>query len=321
MAVYTALAPEEIEAALRPFGLGPLTRVEPVAAGIENTTYFVTFSQTPDRGAEYVLTLGESIAVQDMEFVAQLTTTLGRHGLPVPAPVATKEGVSLLYLAHKPALLIPKVSGDPPLNPSVHQCHALGRALAELHRVTLPSTLTHTSHKSLDWVMETGRALLPHLADDTGLLYSSLARLDGFVSANKNLPQAIIHGDLFRDNTLFVGERLTAIIDFFSAGAGYLLFDLAVAANDWCVASDCQFIPDKLHALLSGYEEIRPRTSQELQCWREMLAIAALRFWVSRLADQIFPSPGRTAPTKDPQPYQRLLAHHCAHLENQIRPQ
>jgi homoserine kinase type II len=322
MAVYTALAPEEIEAALQPFGLGLLVRVEPVAAGIENTTYFVTFDSAQDQHAEYVLTLGESIAEKDMEFVARLTTTLRQHGLPVPAPVATEEGTSIVRLAHKPTLLIPKAPGSPPLEPSVEQCRAIGRALAELHRVTLPLTMTHTSHKSLAWVADTGRTLLPHLPWDAGqLLHSSLIRLDRFASTHTTLPRAIIHGDLFRDNALFTGEQLTAIIDFFSAGNGYLLFDLAVAANDWCIAADCQFIPKKLDALLAGYDSVRPRTVAERDCWDEMLAIAAVRFWVSRLADRILPALARRGPTKDPQPYQALLAYHLSRIANRIRPQ
>jgi homoserine kinase type II len=322
MAVHTALAPEEIEAALQPFGLGRLVRVEPVAAGIENTTYFVTFDSAQDQHAEYVLTLGESIAEKDMEFVARLTTTLRQHGLPVPAPVATGEGASVVRLAHKPAMLTPKAPGSPPLEPSVEQCRAIGSALAELHRVTLPLTMTHTSHKSLAWVADTGRTLLPHLPQDAGqLLNSSLIELDQLASTHTTLPRAIIHGDLFRDNALFMGEQLTAIIDFFSAGSGYLLFDLAVTANDWCVAADCHFIPEKLNALIAGYDTVRPRTVEERDCWDEMLAIAALRFWVSRLADRILPAPARIGPTKDPQPYQALLAHYLSRVGNQIWPQ
>ena len=317
MAVYTVLAPGEIEAALQPFVLGALVRVEPVAAGIENTTYFVTFESAPERRSEYVLTLGESIAAQDMEFVAQLTTTLRQHGLPVPAPVAVGEGVSVVWLAHKPALLTPKAPGSPSLEPSARQCGVIGSALADLHRVTLPLTMTHTSHKSLTWVADTSRALLPHLPRDAGqLLRSSLAILDRLASTHPTLPRAIVHGDLFRDNALFKGERLTAIIDFFSAGNGYLLFDVAVAANDWCVAADSHFIPEKLNALLAGYDAIRPRTLEERQCWNEMLVVAALRFWVSRLADRLLPDPARTGPTKDPEPYQALLAHHHTRLES-----
>jgi homoserine kinase type II len=247
-----------------------------------------------------------------MEFVADLTATLAHHGLPVPAPLSAKEGAtkgtSIVRLAGKPALLVPKAPGCPPLQASIQQCHAIGRALAKIHRVTSALPIAHASHKSLAWVADTGRRLLPHLpADSRQPLETALAALDAFASTHEDLPQGIIHGDLFRDNSLFEGERLTAIIDFFSAGDGYLLFDLAVTANDWCIESLDNADPAKLTALLAGYCEVRPLTSQERQCWGEMLAIAALRFWVSRLADRCFPTSYRISPsTKDPAPYAKL---------------
>jgi homoserine kinase type II len=312
VAVYTELAAEEISAGLAPFELGRLTRTQAVAAGIENTTYFLTFEQSSGHRIEYVLTLGESIALGDMEFVAHLTTALNHSGLPVPAPVATEDGTNIVHLADKPTLLMPRIGGSPPLLPTVAQCHALGGTLAQLHQATLQLPVAHASHKSLQWVAETGRALLPHLPRHTRqLLQSSIAMLDAFVSTHEKLPQAIIHGDLFRDNTLFVDGRLAAIIDFFSAGTGYLLFDLAVVANDWCVTEDCHFLSEHSTALLAGYCAVRPLTQQERWCWGEMLALAALRFWVSRLADRIFPQSSRSAQhTKDPEPFQALLLLH-----------
>jgi homoserine kinase type II len=294
------------------FELGDLVRVEPVAAGIENTTYFLWFQKSGGRTDEYVLTIGESIGAPDMSFVARLTTLLHEHGLPVPAPVVMA-GQALLYFEHKPALLIPKMAGSPPLQPSARQCRAVGTALAKLHEVMLRQkpVITHESHRGLPWVAQTGRAMSPHLdTADRQLLESSLDGLEQFTNAHTSLPQAIIHGDLFRDNALFVDDELIAIIDFFSAGDGYLLFDLAVVANDWCTQNG-QLDPKKVRALIAAYEEVRTLTSEERQCWAGMLAIAALRFWVSRLADQVLPRPDRARPPhKDPKPYRDLLIRH-----------
>lgn len=312
MAVYTVVDIEELRALLARFALGQLIAAEGVGAGIENTTYFLAFEAARGRRAEYVLTIGESIAAADMQFVAALTTALHAAGLPVPSPVADKDGSQQIVVAGKPALLIPRIAGLPPLEPSAVQCHATGTALGALHRATQGMDLVHASHRSLDWVAATGAALLAHLPDDSRLLLqTALARLAGLASAHDNLPRAIIHGDLFRDNTLFRRDRLVAIIDFFSAGTGYLLFDLAVVANDWCTTPAGDFIPTRLEALLTGYDAARAVTTAEKMLWGEMLAIAALRFWVSRLADRLFPSATRHAPPlKDPGTYQCLLINH-----------
>ena len=48
------------------------------------------------------------------------------------------------------------------------------------------------------------------------------------------LPKGVIHGDLFADNLLFRGERMTAMLDFEAACRGKFIFDIATAVNALC---------------------------------------------------------------------------------------
>jgi len=93
----------------------------------------------------------------------------------------------------------------------------------------------------------------------------------------------IIHGDLFHDNALFNNDQLTAVLDIYNAATAYLLFDLAIVANDWCIDADLQIDTERERALLQAYAEVRPFTEAEREVWAVLTRTAAMRFWLSRL--------------------------------------
>jgi len=315
MAVYTQLEMAELAEAVAPLGLGELVTAQGVAAGIENTTYFLTFSPSDQHTQiqEFVLTISETLSAPDIEFVATVTSYLERYGAPVPAPVATALGRRVLSIGGKPALIIPKILGNHPEQPTPAQCDAIGRAVAQCHAGMQQAGFAHRSHRGLDWVAATGPRLLGLLGPvDQALLSAELLSLAKFVNTHNQLPCAVIHGDLFRDNALFIGDRLTAIIDFFSAGTGYLMFDLAVIANDWCLLTSAVGQSQCLRALTAGYAAVRMPDAAEQQLWPDFLAIAALRFWVSRLADRLLVDhrPVQLRADKDPNEYRELLLQH-----------
>ncbi len=128
------------------------------------------------------------------------------------------------------------------------------------------------------------------------------------------LPRGVIHADLFRDNALFDGDRLSGIIDFYYACNSVQLYDLAVVANDWCNRQESSSLDrERLQQLLGAYHQVRPAAPGERDAWPVMLRAAALRFWLSRLQDAHFPRAGEITHIKNPDQFRAILDDRIRH--------
>jgi homoserine kinase type II len=302
MSVFTPLERHELEAFLAPYGLGRLLEFQGIAAGTENSNFFVSL----ERG-EYVLTLIERGPREALGFFIALLDVLHAAGLSVPYAVRSADGQALGELAGLPALLQPRLPGRHVAQPNAHHCQAVGELLARLHLATRGEMIERPSDRGLDWMLAEGPLQALRLDDDgRQLLKIALAEIVQLRPRLAHLPQANLHGDLFHDNVLFDGNRLSGVIDFYNACSGPMLYDLAIAANDWCVEPGGQFDPQRLHALLAGYAALRPFGAAEAELWPALLRIACVRFWLSRLiAAEAFA--GQDVLIKDPQEFRRLL--------------
>jgi homoserine kinase type II len=127
-----------------------------------------------------------------------------------------------------------------------------------------------------------------------------------------SLPQGVVHADLFKDNVLFVEERLTGVIDFYYACTDAWIYDLAVTVNDWCTETDGRVNPARYVTLVDAYRSRRELERNERELWPQALRAAALRFWLSRLYDWHFPREGDVVHVKNPDQYRRILEFHRA---------
>ena len=303
MSVFTPLERHELEAFLAPYGLGRLLEFEGIAAGTENSNFFVSLEH-----GEYVLTLIERGPREDMGFFIALLDVLHAAGLPGPYAGRAQDGLAVGELAGLPALLQPRLAGRHVAQPNPHHCQAVGELLARLHLATRAEMIERPSDRGLDWMLAEGPLQALRLDDDgRQLLKAALAEIVQLRPRLAHLPQANLHGDLFHDNVLFDGNRLSGVIDFYNACSGPMLYDLAIAANDWCVEPGGQFDHHRLNALLAGYAALRPFSAAEAELWPAMLRIACVRFWLSRLiAAEAFA--GQDVLIKDPEEFRRLLA-------------
>jgi homoserine kinase type II len=300
----------QAQALLNDLALGELQSLKPIASGIENTNYFVTSST-----GEFVLTLFERLSAQQLPFYLQLMRHLARHSLPVPEPRANAAGELVHQVAGKPAALVNRLHGHGIDAPDLHHCAQLGAALARMHLAVADFPLQQPNLRGLPWREATAATVQPWLGAAAAQLLGDEMLFQRHLAnspSHARLPQGAVHADLFRDNAMFDGlpgrEQLSGVFDFYFAGVDSLAYDLAVVLNDWCINLDTgALVPERAQALLGAYQAQRPCTGDELRLLPGLRRAAALRFWLSRLADWHLPRDASLLTPKDPAHFERVL--------------
>lgn len=301
MSVYTVVTPEQLKRFLAGYDLGELEQFVGISNGIENTNYFVTTSH-----GEYVLTLFEVLQAEELPYFLELMAYLAEHQIPSAHPVADRQGQYLQTLNGKPAALVQRLNGASVDLPEPGHCHAIGEQMARMHLAGEDFGLYREPDRGPAWCEATAAEVMPKLSkSDQNILQAELEYQAGVQRVG--LPEGVIHADLFRDNALFIGERLTGIIDFYYACNFYFIYDLAVSINDWCNSGDTERDSMNAAELLRGYQQWRQVTAAEIEVWPAMLRAAALRFWLSRLRDMHFPRAGEITHIKDPSVFRDIL--------------
>jgi homoserine kinase type II len=305
LSVFTPVSDSQLAAWLKGYSVGAPVALEPIEAGIENTNYFVTTSQ-----GRYVLTLFERLPAAQLPFYLELMAHLARHGIPCPAPIADLGDRYLSDLNGKPATLVTRLAGASLQKPTAADCAELGSLLARMHLAGRSYGGYLENPRGPKWWRAAAGEVRPFLDQ------SSAARLEAellFQAQHRfpDLPRGAVHADLFRDNVLFDGHRISGVFDFYFAGIDCFAYDLAVCANDWCLADadrDLRLDERKTLAMLGAYHAIRPLQRDEGGAWPVMLRAAALRFWLSRLHDKLLPRSGVLVKVHDPEHFGGMLA-------------
>lgn len=316
MAVFTAISLPEFNLwAHAHYGLRARA-LTPISEGIENTNYRVSMegdaAGADDAGAEYVFTLFELWDDAAVDYYTAFMQHLNAAALPVPAAVRGAAGASRHNWADKPCVLVPFVAGGCKPAPSAAHCEQMGALLAQMHIAAAGFAPQRRNPRNIAWRRETAQQVRGHLpAPLAELMDAALA--DDIKFNEHPLPAAACHCDLFRNNVLWQGDEIGAVIDFYFGGEDTLVFDIAVCACDWCYPHDDaaqgndDFDADLLAALIGGYSRHRRLCALEKNVFIEALGSAALRFWLSRHYDIIFPRPAAQLTPHDPRRFERIL--------------
>jgi len=279
-----------------------LRSIEPLTAGSVNSNFRLTDRAGKVFFARLYEEQDHAGAVREHALVAALDDA----GVPVVRALENREGGSLADFQGKAFAVFPWVDGEILCQGRVTAaaCAELGSALARVHLCSSRAP-----------ALPEGRFRIPDLrerlkrvdaAGRASLLSAVKAireRLDFYEARRpEGLEQGICHGDLFRDNVLWQGPRLSALLDFENACRSNFAYDLMVTALAWCYGAEFEL--GLVQALFDGYRSVRPVPALEVAALRTEGAVACLRFATTRLTDFSLRVADGAQPIRD---FQRFL--------------
>jgi len=308
LAVYTDINEDDLRQFLKAYDVGELLSYRGIAEGVENSNFLLHTEKFP-----LILTLYEKrVDEGDLPFYLGLMQHLADRGLSCPLPLARDDGAPYGRLCGRPAALISFLEGMWLRKPAATHCRELGVALARMHIAGQDFELTRKNALALKgWVDLWDKSAARADEVQKGLeseITMELATLEDRWPVD--LPEGVIHADLFPDNVFFIGDRLSGLIDFYFACNDFLAYDLSICLNAWCFEKDGAFNVTKARALIEGYQSVRPLGEDEIEALPLLCRGSALRFFLTRLYDWLNTPAGALVVKKDPLEYLRYLRFH-----------
>lgn len=309
MAVYTHLGAEHLALLIAQYDVGGLVSAKGIAEGVSNSNWLIETSGPGNAGAQrFILTMYERrIDLADLPYFLGLLDHLAAKGCPVPRTIHDHAGASFRMEDGKAIALIEFLPGVSPTQPTPAQARAVGEVLANMHLASRDFPLARANGMNFAANAATldacGAAQLATIHPDLPAMLApahAAAALD--LAA---LPQAQIHSDLFCDNVLMLGDRVTGLIDFYFACTGAMALDLAVTHAAWCFDAENRYQPALGAALIAGYESVRALAPAERALFPAIAKGACLRFVASRAEDWLDTPDDALVTRKDPMQFVR----------------
>jgi homoserine kinase type II len=308
MAVYTDITDEELSGLLADYDLGQALSLKGVAEGVENSNFLLE-----TEAGRYFLTVYERrVKADDLPFFLELLRWIAERGFPSATPIPDRAGRLLGSVRGKPCAIVSFLSGLAVRRPGAAHCREAGAGLAQLHLAAqgFPRRRANDLGQAAWAPLFAG---LKGAAEDLkpGLAATISADLELFAARwPKGLPEGVIHADFFPDNVFFKQGKFAGAIDFYFACVDAFAYDVAVALNAWCFEPDGSFNITSARQLVAGYESLRPLSDLERSALPVLAHGAAMRFFLTRLADWGATPDGALVRPKDPLEYERKLAVH-----------
>lgn len=308
MAVYTKLAHQEVEQFLEQYNINNFKDYKGITEGVENTNYFInTLAQ------DYILTIYEKrVDENDLPFFINLLSNLSENKFPCPKPIANKNNQKINKIKNKNAALVTFLNGQSKNKITSDECFEIGKITAQLHEITKKFNVSRKNNLSIESWQNIFEKTIKQKIDLDETIIKKTKNYLNFLKDNwpKNLPQGIIHADLFPDNIFFTNNKVSGIIDFYFACNDFFAYEIAICINSICFDNNSTFNMTKAKNLIDGYSSVRTLSEDEKKYLPILSMGAAMRFFLTRLYDFYHTDNKADVKIKDPFEYFKKIEFH-----------
>ena len=311
MAVYTKIDNKDILLLTKKFNLKKIIRFQGIKQGIENTNYLLK-----NKDNKYILTIFEKrVQKKDLPFFMKLMDSLNKKNINCPKPLKDKSGKYLTLIKNKSACIVTFLDGKDKKNLNNKNCYDTGRNIAKFHKISKKIKLYRKNSMSinhLDSLLKSIKFKYDKILPNLKLVLKENLK-DIKKKWPKNLPEGIIHGDLFIDNIFFNKNKFAGFIDFYFSSNDYLMYEIAICINALCFdKKNNKFVLNnkKIKGLIDGYQSIRKISKKEKDALNTLCRGAAIRYLLTRIYDYFNTPKTALIKIKDPKEYfQKLIIH------------
>ena len=308
MAVYTKLEHQEVEQFLEQYNINNFKDYKGITEGVENTNYFIKTSEQ-----DYILTIYEKrVDENDLPFFIKLLSSLSENKFPCPKPIANKNNEKINKIKNKNAALVTFLNGQSKNKITSEDCFEIGKITAQLHEITKKFKISRKNNLSIESWQNIFEKTIKKKID---LDESIIKKTNNYLIFLKdkwpnNLPEGIIHADLFPDNIFFTKNKVSGIIDFYFACNDFFAYEIAICLNSICFDNNSTFNMTKAKNLIDGYSSIRALGEDEKKYLPILCMGAAMRFFLTRLYDFYNTDNKADVKIKDPFEYLKKIEFH-----------
>lgn len=308
MAVYTKLEHKEVDRFLEQYDINNFKDFKEITEGVENTNYLIK-----TLGQDYILTIYEKrVDENDLPFFIKLLSILSENNFPCPKPIPNKNNEKINKIKNKNAALVTFLNGHSKTRITIEDCFEIGKITAQLHEITKKFNIYRKNNLSIEsWQSIFDKIIKQKIDLDESIIKKTKNYLN-FLKDKwpKELPQGIIHADLFPDNIFFTNNKVSGIIDFYFACNDFFAYEIAICLNSICFDNNSTFNMTKAKNLIDGYSSTRELSEDEKKYLPILSMGAAMRFFLTRLYDFYHTDNKANVKIKDPFEYLKKIEFH-----------